>query len=177
MGDKVSISTEGIELKGQPSGAFWQRYIGPFKIVEKLSPLVYRLSLPAAMKRIHPVIHISKLRKWRDDRDYPERCVSEAEAAEHADIARGELRVKEILGYGIGEHPKYKTGSALVFHVHWEGHDDPGSHTWEPYAAVKGLQQLDDLLATSQWKRFVRSQAYRQFAKEFPARVPPDTGR
>ncbi|MGH2639957.1 MAG: hypothetical protein ACRDF4_11870, partial [Rhabdochlamydiaceae bacterium] len=37
------------------------RYIGPFTIKRKLSPLNYELQLPPSLS-IHPVFHISKLR-------------------------------------------------------------------------------------------------------------------
>ena len=44
------------------------RYCGPWKILRKLSDVAYRLELPPEC-RVHPVFHVSKLRKYisRDD--------------------------------------------------------------------------------------------------------------
>ncbi|KAH6554871.1 hypothetical protein KP509_1Z300500 [Ceratopteris richardii] len=39
------------------------RYCGPWKIVKKLSDVAYRLELPLDSK-VHPVFHVSKLRKY-----------------------------------------------------------------------------------------------------------------
>lgn len=41
------------------------RYLGPFRIAEKRSSVVYKLELPATWK-MHPVFHISKLRRYHE---------------------------------------------------------------------------------------------------------------
>ncbi|XP_057673992.1 uncharacterized protein LOC130904907 isoform X2 [Corythoichthys intestinalis] len=38
------------------------RYVGPFPIDSVLSPTAVRLKLPAAMKQVHPVFHVSKIK-------------------------------------------------------------------------------------------------------------------
>ena len=43
------------------------RYIGPFRIIERIGPVAYRLKLPLKMGRIHNVFHVSMLRKYLSD--------------------------------------------------------------------------------------------------------------
>ena len=47
----------GIKRKLAP------RYIGPYPIVERCSPVAYRLDLPANLSAIHNIFHVSQLRK------------------------------------------------------------------------------------------------------------------
>jgi hypothetical protein len=57
---------EGRNLKTHhPTTKLAPRRYGPFKIVVKLSPVTYRLSLPPSMK-IHPVFHIDLLTGYRE---------------------------------------------------------------------------------------------------------------
>ena len=43
------------------------RYIDPFRILERIGPVAYRLDLPRDLKRIHDVFHVSMLRKYISD--------------------------------------------------------------------------------------------------------------
>ena len=43
------------------------RYIGPFEIKSKVGEVAYRLVLPPELSRIHPVFHVSMLRKYISD--------------------------------------------------------------------------------------------------------------
>ena len=38
------------------------RYIGPFKILERVGIVVYQLALPRSLSQMHPVSHVSMLR-------------------------------------------------------------------------------------------------------------------
>ena len=40
------------------------RYIRPYKIVERIGEVAYRLELPSYLDRIHDVFHVSMLRKY-----------------------------------------------------------------------------------------------------------------
>src|SRR5947209_20511372 len=42
------------------------RYCEPYTIIEKISPLVYKLKLPTTL-RIHPVFYISVLKAYHED--------------------------------------------------------------------------------------------------------------
>ena len=43
------------------------RYIGPFEILERIGNVAYRLALPSNMSQVHPVFHVSMLRKYISD--------------------------------------------------------------------------------------------------------------
>ena len=43
------------------------RYIGPYMITARVGPLAYCLQLPESMSGVHPVFHISMLRKYLKD--------------------------------------------------------------------------------------------------------------
>ena len=40
------------------------RYIGPFKILERVGTVAYRLTLPPSLSGVHEVFHVSMLRKY-----------------------------------------------------------------------------------------------------------------
>ncbi|KAH0987767.1 hypothetical protein GBA52_014944 [Prunus armeniaca] len=48
-------------------GKLSPRYIGPYKIVERVGPVAYRLALPSDLSRLHDVFHVSMLRKYMSD--------------------------------------------------------------------------------------------------------------
>ena len=40
------------------------RFIGPFRILERIGPMAYRLELPPKLSRIHNIFHVSMLKKY-----------------------------------------------------------------------------------------------------------------
>lgn len=43
------------------------RYIRPFKILARIGLVGYRLRLPQELNNVHPVFHVSNLKKWLSD--------------------------------------------------------------------------------------------------------------
>jgi len=56
-------STSQFGKKGKLS----PRFMGPFKILERIGTLVYRLVLPPNLAQVHNVFHMSMLRKYELD--------------------------------------------------------------------------------------------------------------
>ena len=48
-------------------GKLSPRFIGPFKILERIGTAAYRLALPPNMSGVHGVFHVSMLRKYTPD--------------------------------------------------------------------------------------------------------------
>ena len=48
-------------------GKLSPRYVRPFKILERISPVAYRLALPDSMTGVHNVFNVSILRKYIQD--------------------------------------------------------------------------------------------------------------
>ena len=45
-------------------GKLTPRYIGPFEILNRIGNVSYRLALPSNLSHVHPVFHISMLKKY-----------------------------------------------------------------------------------------------------------------
>ncbi|KAA3466288.1 DNA/RNA polymerases superfamily protein [Gossypium australe] len=48
-------------------GKLSPRFIGSYKILEKIRPIAYRLPLPPELEKVHNIFHVSKLRHYRSD--------------------------------------------------------------------------------------------------------------
>ena len=48
-------------------GKLSPRYIEPYRIVERIGEVAYRLELPSDLDRIHEIFHVSMLRKHMPD--------------------------------------------------------------------------------------------------------------
>jgi hypothetical protein len=54
-----------------PCGTFWfhvkgklaPRYVGPYRICKRIGKLAYKLELPEELAGVHPMFHVSQLRK------------------------------------------------------------------------------------------------------------------
>lgn len=55
------------EMRFGVKGKLSPRFIGPFEILERVGRMAYCLALPVDMEDIHPVFHVSMLRKYFHD--------------------------------------------------------------------------------------------------------------
>ncbi|GJS06823.1 putative reverse transcriptase domain-containing protein [Tanacetum coccineum] len=69
VGDKVLLKVspwKGVVRFGKRS-KISPRYVGPFEVVERVSPVAYHLRLPQELVGIHDTFHVSNLKKWLVD--------------------------------------------------------------------------------------------------------------
>ena len=65
VGDYAYLKVSPIRgtRRFQVQGKFAPRYIGPYQVVKRVGAVAYCIQLPEEMSDIHPVFHVSQLRK------------------------------------------------------------------------------------------------------------------
>ncbi|GJU43673.1 putative reverse transcriptase domain-containing protein [Tanacetum coccineum] len=69
VGDKVMLKVspwKGVVRFGK-RGKLNPRYVGPFKVLEKVRSVAYKLELPQELSRVHNTFHVSNLKKCYAD--------------------------------------------------------------------------------------------------------------
>ena len=62
VGDHTWLSTEHLPLVSGLSQKLVSCFIGPYKVIEQINPVSFKLELPFSW-RMHPVFHCSQLKK------------------------------------------------------------------------------------------------------------------
>ena len=58
--------TKGV-MRFWKKGKLSSRYIGPFEILSRVGVVAYQLALPPNLSHVHPVFHVSMIRKYLSD--------------------------------------------------------------------------------------------------------------
>ena len=69
VGEKVLLKVspmKGIMRFGK-KGKLSPRFIGPFEVLKRVGEVAYELALPPSLSGVHPVFHVSMLRKYHAD--------------------------------------------------------------------------------------------------------------
>ncbi|KAK8609334.1 hypothetical protein V6N13_061783 [Hibiscus sabdariffa] len=69
VGDRVFLKVSPWKkvLRFGRKGKLSPKFIGPYRILERVGTVAYRLELPPQLSRIHNVFHVSMLRQYRPD--------------------------------------------------------------------------------------------------------------
>jgi hypothetical protein len=118
LGEQVLLATKNMRIVAGGTRKFSPRYVGPFKIIQIINPVAYRLELPKSMSRLHDVFHVSLLKKY-----VPERG---SKAPPLPIIFQGEALwlVDHIVDSRV-------RGGKREYLVRWDGYSAEND-TWEP---------------------------------------------
>jgi hypothetical protein len=110
-----------------------KRY-GPFRVVDIISPVVYRLELPTHWK-IHNVFHSSLLTPYRETPEYGENFTQPP-----PELIEGE---EEYIVDWIMNSQRHGKTKKLQFLIHWEGYS-PAHDSWEDAIDVHTPEKLEE---------------------------------
>jgi len=135
------------------------RYIGPYQVLKKVGAVAYRLELPEEMSDIHPVFHVSQLRRYLR---VPEK---EHVPGEEINLQR-DLRYQEVPIKILDTVTRRTRNSEVrICRVQWSRHGVEET-TWEREDALKEFAHLFRNQPNLEgeihfkWGRFVTSQKF-----------------
>ena len=137
IGDYALVNPHSLELVDvQGTGKkLVQRMIGPFEVVEKINPQVYRLRLPDTYS-MHPVFNIEHLKKYIHS---PTTLGERTELPSTRDLkATEEYEVEAILGHRMTGKKK---ANRRMFLVRWKGYG-PADDSWVTDYDLRNAAQL-----------------------------------
>ncbi|MBW0554420.1 hypothetical protein O181_094135 [Austropuccinia psidii MF-1] len=101
-GDMVWLSSKDIRST-RPTKKLFERWLGPFPILKKVSTHAYHLKLPSQWKSIHPAFHISLLEPVktskipnRHQKSPPPMIIEEEEEWEVSQILDSKLKREKL---------------------------------------------------------------------------------
>jgi hypothetical protein len=160
-GDKASVVTTNLFIRGPPSRKLRDRQLGPFTVEQQIGKNSYRLKLRTTV-RLRPVFHMNNLRPCSTA---PLRPIVPVTIHERD---KEEVDVPHISVVCINSLPGRRS-KCLLFMTHFNDDDIP--HVWHRLNKVHRTTMLQDFLETFQWHKFAKTHAYIDFMHAHPARI------
>ena len=127
VGDMVLLSTRNLE-SDRPSRKLDYVSVGPYKIIEKINPVAYRLELPRT-SRAHNVFHVWLLEPYYDPN--PQTYVNETPTSSH--LAPIPIVSNEKVFYKIDKIlDSREDEDTWRYLIRWEG-TTKEEDSWQPY--------------------------------------------
>ncbi|GKB94850.1 hypothetical protein Tco_0980987, partial [Tanacetum coccineum] len=110
-------------VRFRKKGKLAPRYVGPFMILEKISPVAYQLRLPQELCSVHDTFHVSNLKK----------CLADANLhvpSEEIKVDKTLHFVEEPVEIMDREVKEFKRSRIPIVKVRWNSKHGP-EFTWE----------------------------------------------
>jgi hypothetical protein len=121
VGDMVWLNSGNLAIAGPHKKKLSPRWIGPFKVLQVINPVAYKLELPSHTKA-HPVFHVSNLKPYQDgSSEFPERAATSRLPPAYYVGSEPAWVVERIVSEDL-------VNGQRVFLVKWKGYAEP-SHT------------------------------------------------
>lgn len=130
IGDQVLLSTTNLNLRHLgATRKLLPKWIGPFKILESINGVSFKLELPERYKRLHPIFHVSLLKPYRDGTlDFPARERHDRPPPELLPSGEEVFEVERILDKRT---QRIRGRNVVQYLIKWKGYPD-SDNTWEP---------------------------------------------
>ena len=142
------ISADRVSVK------LGNRFVGPFPVVEVLGPSTVRLDLPPRMRRCHPVVNVSHVKRVASN-DFVNRFQPEPGPVTVDRSGAPMFEVERILDTKVLRNRR-------LYLVQWTGYEEP---SWEPASALTGRlvrKLINEFQAQARPSHRVGSRAARQ---------------
>ncbi|GJZ76090.1 putative reverse transcriptase domain-containing protein [Tanacetum coccineum] len=125
VGDKVMLKVapwKGVMRFGK-RGKLNPRYIGPFRIIERIGPVAYYLELPQELSQVHNVFHVCNLKKCLSD-DTLVIPLEEIQLDDKLNFVKEPVEIMDC------EVKQLKRSCIPIIKVRWNARRGP-EYTWE----------------------------------------------
>ena len=134
QGDLVLLNSKNLRIQTAGTRKLLPKWVGPFKVLERIGPVAYRLELPPNM-RCHAVFHVSLLKPFKTG---PGRIQPPPTPLEVA--ADYEFEVEQLLDHRPSKWGR-RSSSKYDYFVKWLGYGAE-HNTWEPEGNLSNCQEL-----------------------------------
>ena len=121
VGSQVLLKTKDMKLEFVPTEKLGPRFIGPFKVMEQMGPVTYRLDFPKTMK-VHNVIHVNRLKAYNTPIE-PEQRFERPPPVVNEESGDEEFEVEKILNHRDRTQGRGRT-KVREYYVKWKGYED-----------------------------------------------------
>ena len=148
MGEHVFLKVSPMKnaMRFGKKGKLSPRYVGPFKVLEKVGALAYRVALPPKLEKTHNVFHVSSLRKYVHDASHVVE-IEPIQLDENLSYEEYSIRIVDTMDKVL------RREIVKLVKVQWSNHEEREA-TWELESELKekhsnlfynlGMSSLED---------------------------------